>query len=229
MCEKSGSLFYPTEECIDIFIGKAKEEQAHLVIGIDAALAWPVKFAELVASAPGASHQPKFELNGAITNPYLYRETERFVKTKINITALSAPGANFGNNSSKGQALTAWFKKKLGDNVYRPPFDCWDEGTAGNSLYTLIEVYPAASMKSTKFKGLKWPPITQSMESLGDSDIVDAKRAAMTCVCYARTVGMLEGNTYPQVYTPADMSDKAGQIQKEGWIFFPHDGEGNNL
>ena len=58
----------------------------------------------------------------------------------------------------------------------------------------------------------------------GDSDIADAKRAAMTCVCYAKTVGLLGENAFPEGCARSDMiAEKAEQIKREGWIFFPHE------
>ncbi|MBF0633989.1 MAG: hypothetical protein HQK85_04975, partial [Nitrospinae bacterium] len=229
---EKGSLFFPVSECVCEIIKQARKDDAQIIIGIDAALAWPVKFVKLVNSAPAADHLPNFKPDGAINNPYLYRETERFIKKNVMTVAkdkspLTAPGDKFGNNSSKGQVLVAWFKGECGKELYRPPFDEWNQDKAKKAKYTLLEVYPAASMKSEEFRKLNWPnnetSNETSMENLGKGDIADAKRAAMTCVCYAATVGKINGD-YPTVHAPSDADSKKYNletIKKEGWIFSP--------
>lgn len=221
VCEEKGKLFFSVSECVTEVIKLARDENAQIIIGIDAALAWPVEFVNLVNSAPFATYCPTFKLDGEINNPCLFRITEKFIKNEVNKKPLSSPGNMFGNNSSKGQALVAWFKKELGKELYRPPFDEWDETTAKNAKYTLIEVYPAASMKSKQFRDLEWPIAPTPMKNVGASDIADAKRAAMTCVCYAATVGKINGD-YPAVHVPSDANgNNAKTIQNEGWIFSP--------
>lgn len=216
------------DQLLDGLVSAMIAEGARIIIAIDAALAWPKAFAELVAKAPAAGHLPTFGLTKkAIENPYLYRETERFIDTAIGKTPLTAPGSYFGNNSSKAQALAAWFKSKL-PCLYRPPFDNWCRICAASRNHTLIEVYPAASMHSNAFKELCWPPTEQAMKQLGKSDIADAKRCAMTAVCYAVTVGMLnqQGNQYPDIWLPNDPLTNfiykfPPLVPDEGWIFFP--------
>lgn len=228
ICEEKGSLFFPVSECVSEVIKQARDDNAQIIIGIDAALAWPVKFVKLANSAPAADHLPNFQPDGAINNPYLYRETERFIREKVrrgkNENPLSASGDKFGNNSSKGQALVAWFKKECGKELYRPPFDEWNQDKAKKAKYTLLEVYPTASMKSKDFSQLEWLSANISMGKVGDGDIADAKRAAMTCACYAATVGKTKGN-YPKVYAPSDADSEkynVEAIKKEGWIFSPN-------
>ena len=113
------NFFYPTPEkgLVERHLRAALEANARIIIAIDAALAWPIGFVELVQNAPSANHLASFIPTGSIYNPYLYRETERFVK-KFVLTGnkerpLIAPGDKFGNNSSKAQTLAAWFKAKL--------------------------------------------------------------------------------------------------------------------
>jgi hypothetical protein len=227
---RAGSLFFPVPNggALAACIEQAEEEDARLVIGIDAALGWPVKFAELVAHAATANHVPEFTLGDSIDNPYLYRETERFVKrcmlTGRNERPLTAAGDKFGNNSSKAQALVGWLKRKLPD-VYRPPFDAWDSAVAASQRHTLIEVYPAATMKCGAFCPLIWPGSNEDMRTIGASDIADAKRCAITAVCYAMTVRLIPIDPcYPKVVLPDDAlacgCDRS-HIQAEGWIFAP--------
>jgi hypothetical protein len=228
---QKGSFFYPVEDDgpVAAVIQQARAEEARVVIGIDAALAWPRKFVQLVIAAPAATHLPAFALGDSIDNPYLYRETERFVKQHImtgaNERPLTAPGDKFGNNSSKAQGLVTWFRNQLA-GVYRPPFDAWDSAEATKRRYTLIEVYPAASMKLATFRQLVWPTHVQTMDDVGNTDIGDAKRCAMTAVCYANMLGMLGPQQgYPSVFTPDDAGNSYDQdaIRQEGWIFAPHD------
>ena len=138
---------------------------------------------------------------------------------------LTPPGDKFGNNSSKAQALVEWIKTRLPD-LYRPPFDPWDIDRARESRHTLIEIYPAASRKSRQFRRLKWPAQAQDMESIGNTDIADAKRASMTAVCYASTIGLLpDFPACPPVLTPDAVSNSGDFVKKsielEGWIFTP--------
>jgi hypothetical protein len=224
-----GSLFYPVaaDGPLAKAITQVQDEDARLVVGIDAALAWPRKFVELVSQAPAATHMPDFAPGDSISNPYLYRETERFIKqhvmTGANERPLTAPGDKFGNNSSKAQALIAWLKARL-PNSYRPPFDAWNNEEAARKQFTVIEVHPTASMKSAAFRRLTWPQPEQTMDGVGNNDIGDAKRCAVTSVCYAAMFGMLgAGGGHPPLYTPDDAGTEYNQddIGVEGWIFAP--------
>lgn len=217
------------DQILDGLVDAMVAEEARIIIAIDGALAWPAKFAKLVADAPSACHMPTFDPKGrAIDNPYLYRETERFIKAAVSLgkDPFTAPGAWFGNNSSKAQALVAWFAQQL-SGLYRPPFCPWDLQSAKAARYTLIEVYPAASNHSKEFMALSWPRAEQTMENVGNSDIADAKRCAMTAVCYAAKLGMLgqAAGNYPDVWLPGNqcngVSYNCALLQQEGWIFCP--------
>lgn len=221
--------FFPIDEdsvvrkCLDA----ATKDSAKVIIGIDAALAWPFRFRNLVDEVPDGTHDFSFQLGKAIDNPYLYRQTERFIKQKVQTGSgeqpLTAVGDKFGNNSSKAQALSAWFKHNL-SNLYRPPFDAWDRRFASEQENSFIKVYPAASMKSKLFKSLSWPQTSESMNVIGKSDIADAKKCAMTAFCYAVELGIVttEINT-PQVWMPDEATDSvcSDSIPAEGWIFAP--------
>jgi len=227
-----GHFFYPVHRDGPLaqVIAKAKREGARVVVGIDAALAWPVRFMQLVQAAPQASHMADFDVGDAIDNPYLYRDTERFVKlhflTGKNERPLTAPGDKFGNNSSKAQSLVAWLSQELAD-CYRPPFHRWCRETARSKDFSIIEVYPAASSKSAQFNELVWPTPPQTMRDVGETDIADAKRCSMTAVCYAATLHIITPQgPFPEVVLPDDAwADKyePQAIQQEGWIFVPRD------
>ena len=81
----------------------------------------------------------------------------------------TAPGDKFGT-MPKAQSLVAWITRTLPE-VYRPPFDPWDEDRARNVQYSVIEVYPTASMESRLFQNLLWPLSAEKMGKIGDSDI----------------------------------------------------------
>ena len=78
-------------------------------------------------------------------------------------------------------------------------------------------------MKSEQFKRLQWPTSTQDMEELENSDIADAKRSAMTGVCYASRLGIISTDVvYPDVWMPDEATGiQAARVAKEGWIFSP--------
>ena len=224
--------FYPIDRDNPLAncIAAAIDDKAKVIISIDAALAWPICFAKLVSEASGGKHDFSFSLSSVIQNPYLYRDTERFIKHHVQKgpkeRPLTAVGDKFGNNSTKAQALVVWLNRQLAGS-YRPPFDSWNRDSARKADYSIIEVYPAASMKSKRFKKLTWPSHTLDMDSVGRSDIGDAKRCAMTGVCYAQEVGMLpHDDERPDVYCPDHplvSDDIRTAIEQEGWIFCPFD------
>lgn len=229
---EAGALYYPvaSEASLAQHLTQALDEGARVVIAIDAALAWPVDFRDLVVAAPEAAYLPDFERqDGALQNRHLYRDTERFVHATTGKQPLTAPGDKFGNNSSKAQALTAWLAQHVleADRVlYRPPFDEWDLEEARKATCTLIEAYPGASMMSPAFQRVTWPaeaPVT--MQIVGNNDIADAKRCAVIGACYSATVGHLPGAAYPHVAlcNAVTLGDTyaAERVRKEGWIFTP--------
>lgn len=220
----AGSLFYPVGADLQAVIAQALQARARVVVGIDAALAWPVKFLALATQAPAATHLPIFNRAlGQYANPYLFRATERYVQQVLGQNPLTAPGDKFGNNSSKAQALVAWFQQSL-PGLYRPPFQPWNAQMASAAPHTLIEVYPAASMRCPAFGQVGWPPppVPTPMHALGNGDIADAKRAAMTAACYAATAG-IPAPVLPHTCVPANLPAgyALNEIATEGWIFAP--------
>jgi len=221
-------LFFPVgnDGVLAERLREALSEEARVIVAIDAALGWPTDYVKLVSEASSGIRYDQRTFDKAINNPYLYRETERFIRAFIrkDRDPLTAPGDKFGNNSSKAQMLVAWFREQL-PNAYRPPFDDWALDAARSAKHTLIEVYPDASRKSKPFSKLKWPAFGESMADAGNKDIADARICAMTGVCYAMQVGMIDNNgTAPPVCCPDDerISDEAKKrIASEGWIFAP--------
>ncbi|MBD3400002.1 MAG: hypothetical protein GF399_06690 [Candidatus Coatesbacteria bacterium] len=220
----NGQLFYPFNKVNDISSNNAIDIKNHIIISIDAALGWPIQFTIHVNSIKEADYKPTFNVDdGQFQNPYLFRKTGRFVKSVIKTEPLSAVKDNLCSNFTEAQALVEWFKKHYND-LYRPPFDEYKKSEAVNKKHTLIEVYPAASKKSTKYQKLDDPDTNYPMSRLGNTDIADAKRCAMTAVCYAKTIGLIDNTNYPEVYTPDDASAMGYDmcaIRKEGWIFAP--------
>lgn len=227
--ETAALTFFPVEpeqglaRCLD----KCLENGYEVIVCIDAALSWPSRFAELTREAQSFEHNFDFDLTDSINNPYLYRETERFIKRRVqtgsNERPLTAVGDKFGNNSSKAQALAGWLFGRM-DKPYRPPFDAWHIDRARAAKHTIIEVYPAASMKSAKFRKLEWPTSSQRMEDMDNSDIADAKRCAMAGFVYAASIGKIRAENCPAILTPDDIEDdefSKSALRIEGWIFAP--------
>ena len=103
--------YYPVVEDGPLmkWLSRAINDNARVIVCIDAALAWPMQFRQLVNQASSGKHKFCFDLDGAINNPYLYREAERFIKQRV-MTGnkewlLTAVGDRFGNNSSKARHL----------------------------------------------------------------------------------------------------------------------------
>lgn len=221
--------FFPVnrEQQLACCLRQATSDDVEIIVCIDAALSWPERFSLLTREAFSFQHDFNFELKDSINNPYLYRETERFIKRHVQTgkkeRPLAAVGDRFGNNSSKAQALAAWFHNQMPE-AYCPPFNKWDPTTAKDALNTIIEVYPAASMRSSAFRKLKWPEQKESMANAGNTDIADAKRCAMTGFVYAASIGKLDCGDCPQILTPDDATDgeiKKSALETEGWIFAP--------
>jgi hypothetical protein len=222
--------YFPVEEAgvLAKTIDQALAERARIIIGIDAALGWPVEFTRLVRDAAEGIEFDTRRFESAIKNPYLYRETERFIKSHVrrDKDPLTAPGDKFGNNSSKAQMLVAWFRTKL-PAAYRPPFGGWDAGRARQSEHSIIEVYPDASLQCRAFdKKVRWPAYEQEAGTLRSKDIADAKVCSLTAICYAMELGIISRDPkYPRIYLPdhplAQTLD-AKAILKEGWIFAPY-------
>jgi len=224
-----GRLFYPLDDKTKLIVAihRAKQETARVIIAVDAALAWPTDFLHLAIRANRATHIAScIATSPQIENTYLFRETDRFIKTFVrkDRDPYSAPGNRFGNNSSKAQSLVA-FVKKMFQEVYRPPFDQWNLDRAKETWITLIEVYPAASMASEQFSALRWQEAEDRYADLDTSDENDAKRCSTTAACYGMTIGIIpEVQGYPKVWLPDDEIPPAydpRRIRREGWIFAP--------
>jgi hypothetical protein len=79
-------------------------------------------------------------------------------------------------------------------------------------------------MKSELFKSLSWPPTSQNMTVIGNSDIADPKRCAMTAFCNAVEFGIVKTEiSMPQFWMPDEATDSiySDLIPTEGWIFAP--------
>jgi hypothetical protein len=243
---QDGRLFYPLHdeirECLKTIISHSEHRA---VIAIDAALAWPVEFAALVAGATQMTHLPAVSFNSAairqIAVPYLFRETERYLRQVcLKKDPLTPVGDKFGNNSTKAQVLASQMRRLCEESskelsVYRPPFDGWDRKVAAQAKISLIEVYPTASRTSKMFCNMRWPGTKKTtLGKLDKTDVGDAKICAMTAACYGIEVGIVDkkslldckevGTSIPPVYTPDDLpEDRRKTISQEGWIFAPKD------
>lgn len=201
-------------KCISTYINN------NIIMAIDAPLGWPKDFKRLISRVKNNVIKEMPKVIRYNSNLY-FRLTERFIKQKFReITPKSAPGDTLGSAAIKAAILINMLNSMY--CIYCPPFDrnfCYNKRS-----FTIIEVYPSASKESADFKKLNDPDTNNQMSNLNKSDIADAKHCAMTAVCYAKTIGLIDDTEYPDVYTPDDaksMGYSMDLIRNEGWIFAP--------
>lgn len=236
-----GSLFWPVDPVLRGHLSRIRKEvadgRAEVVLALDAALGWPVDFADAVAKGWMNAVLPKAQLfPTSVNNVLLFSETERFTRRVLSRwwkhTPKSAVGDRFGNNSTKAQIFALWLKnffaKKVG--VECPPFT----GVTGGGPCKIIEVYPAATFYSrAAFRGgtHPFPRPFKGISGPGSSHIADAKWCAFTAGCFLKTVAASTDknlSNYPLVFLPTDprtiRSVDVSRIVSEGWIYFPKPG-----
>ncbi|MCC5829254.1 MAG: hypothetical protein JJU36_07385 [Phycisphaeraceae bacterium] len=213
------------------------QENDRVVLAVDAVFGMPVAFTDLFGPSGNVVADPVG--NGAIGNPYLYRETERFVKDKCWPKKEKLPFSviqdSIGSHATKACHVLSLIKKSLGNGWLQPPlipsiekFSDWNQAKTdwNSSRVHIIEVYPSASSTSSSFQKVPIPKLA-NMGSVGSGDLADALRCAVTAACYGQTLGWLTpGNLsiiMPNVWTPWDNSftGKRCHLATEGWIWFP--------
>lgn len=120
------------------------------ILGIDAALGWPVAFRTLVKGA-----LPLVDIaigDKSVNNTILYREIDRRVYIDTGLIPASSVGELAGNAASKGQLATQWIRKNY--RAYMPPFDTWSTETFCRSTTTIIEVGVEPALMCRSFKTL---------------------------------------------------------------------------
>jgi len=183
-----------------------------VVVGIDAPLGWTQAFQAIITK----SAMPQtVDLAPSIRNPFLYRETERFLKCRLDLGTgpLTAVGSMLGSQASKAQYMLKCMPAK-DDDFYSPPFD---SPRTENPSVTIIEVYPTASEKCRRYQENQIFCNLRADEAIENEDLIDALHCALTAACYAATVGLLVDKPIPKVWMPEDSS----VAQSEGWIYCP--------
>lgn len=164
--------------------------QSTSILAIDTPLGFSESFFRLMTQ-----HQNAGEIGSSATNPYLFRQTERFL-FQHGLKPLSAIKDMIGSQATKGMHVLAKFAPRA--------MRCgvWSDG----KRLTAIEAYPSACKTSTTVKGLRQP-----FGKLGHDDIDDA----LTCALLAHLF-----DTHPETL----ISPAASVPASEGWIWVPKDG-----
>lgn len=170
-------------------------EPLRTILAIDTPLGFSEAFTRLATRLEGVE-----EIGQSHTNPYLFRQTERFL-FEHGHKPLSAVKDMIGSQATKGMHVLAKFAPKV--------VQCgvWTDG----GLLTVIEAYPSACKKSKTLNAAR-----SSYESLGHED----KEDALTCALIAHLfVEKFELLSHPEDNVP----------RSEGWIWAPKDGLQNNI
>jgi hypothetical protein len=161
-----------------------------ITLAIDTPLGFSEEFTRLVTQRIHAG-----EVGNSATNPYLFRQTERFL-FEHGLKPLSAIKDMIGSQATKGMHVLAKFASQT--------LRCgvWSDG----KRLTAIEAYPSACKTSATVKGLQQPFGQLAHEDLDD---------ALTCAL----LGYLF-DTHPDKL----ISPGASVPASEGWIWVPKDG-----
>lgn len=158
-------------------------------VGIDTPLGFSRAFLDLIGTL-----KPAVSIGGSETNPYLFRETERFL-FRQGIKPLSAIKDMIGSQATKGIHVLAKFAQE--------PSGCgvWTDG----EVLVAIEAYPSPCKGSAMVKSLRdgYPPLKHDDEE-------DALTCALVAYLFSRQREQL-------LAPPHDVP--AG----EGWIWVPKD------
>ncbi len=163
--------------------------QSRITLAIDTPLGFSDAFVRLATQRNHAG-----EVGSSATNPYLFRETERFL-FEHGLKPLSAIKDMIGSQATKGMhALAKFAPQTLRCGV-------WSDG----EMLTAIEAYPSACKASATVKGLQEP-----FGMLGHDDLDDA----LTCALLAYLF---------EVRSEALTSPAESVVDSEGWIWVPED------
>ncbi len=163
--------------------------ECRITMAIDTPLGFSIDFLNL-ASRLTSTTEP---IADSATNPYLFRETERFL-FRNGKTPLSAIKDMIGSQATKGMHVLSKFSPTISH------CGAWTDGAS----LTVIESYPAACKGSALMQELRHHP------PLGRDDIEDALTCALVALLFATNRQALVA---PPESTP----------EKEGWIWVPHD------
>lgn len=166
-------------------------EPCAVTLAIDTPLGFSQDFARLITGL-----QPCGLVEKSISNPYLFRRTERWLFEQ-GLSPLSAVKDMIGSQATKGMHLLAQFAPVVrGCGVWSDP----------QGWLTAIETYPAACAQSARLAAMR-----SRYPALGHADHNDALTCALVASLFANEPAALAG---PMPDVPAS----------EGWIWLPADG-----
>ena len=163
--------------------------QSRITLAIDTPLGFSDAFVRLVTQRQYAG-----EVGSSDTNPYLFRQTERFL-FEHGLKPLSAIKDMIGSQATKGMHVLAKFAR------HNPRCGVWSDG----NLLTVIEAYPSPCTSSLIINNLR----TSSL-SLDHEDKDDALTCALIAFLFTNKP---EDLVPPSVHIP----------HSEGWIWLPRD------
>lgn len=163
----------------------------HVTLSIDTPLGFSVEFAGLVTSLKFVE-----PLGLSETNPYLYRQTERYL-FEHGLKPLSSVKDMIGSQATKGMHVLAKFVSQV------ERCGVWSDG----ELLTAIEAYPAACKNCGSIEALRQQVSNQPIENQDKMD-------ALTCALIA----YLFTKNPEKLIAPGDSVPSC-----EGWIWAPKD------
>ncbi|BDD86071.1 hypothetical protein [Desulfofustis limnaeus] len=163
--------------------------QAMITLAIDTPLGLSDAFVRLVTQRHHAG-----EIGRSDTNPYLFRQTERFL-FENGLRPLSSIKDMIGSQATKGMHVLAKFAR------HNPRCGVWSDG----SLLTVIEANPSPCTSSLTINNLR-----TSYPSLDHEDKDDALTCALIAFLFTRE--------YEELVPPS-----ADIPHSEGWIWLPKD------
>lgn len=162
---------------------------ARITLAIDTPLGFSEGFVRLVTQQGAAG-----EIGSSSTNPYLFRQTERFLFER-GLKPLSAIKDMIGSQATKGMHALARFAPQV------PRCGVWTDG----ARLTAIEAYPSACKHSATVRALQ-----QSLGELAHDDLDDALTCALVAHLFDRQAVVL-------------IAPGADVPVSEGWIWVPGD------
>lgn len=174
----------------------AAHADASAVLGIDTPLGFSSAFRDLLMQGKAVPM-----IGSSATNPYLFRETERFLHER-GLSPMSALKDMIGSQATKGMhVLAAFFPRIRSCGV-------WIEGCV-----SAIEVYPSSAKRSSEIEDLRQRCLDSSQ--IEPISWHDDERDALTCALIA----------WMYRYKPESVAQpNADTPIHEGWIFVPLDG-----
>ena len=165
------------------------DDNAQVTLAIDTPLGFSEAFVRLVTGLECEEPVTDFR-----TNPYLFRETERFL-FQNGLTPLSAVNHQIGSQATKGMHVLAKFAPRS------TSCGVWSDG----AVLTAIEAYPSACKGSATIQSLRsrYTPLHH-----------DDEEDALTCAL----IGYLYAEQRDALASPPDTVPAS-----EGWIWVPRD------